>query len=68
MIIDLAFMETSALESINVDKAFKVMIEEIFNKFNKLLEETPEEVIINDRGIDLGSANNSSDKKKKKCC
>ena len=34
-----AFMETSALSAENVDKAFNVMINEIFNKFHKKLNE-----------------------------
>lgn len=60
-------METSAYQSTNIDTAFEIMIKEIFNKFHKQLEETPDDIIINDKGIDLNDAKNGGGKKKK-CC
>ena len=39
MLYNCAFMETSALSAENVEKAFKLMINEIFNKFHKKLNE-----------------------------
>ena len=68
-------METSAYHSINIDSAFQIMIEgtlalfilEIFIRFHKQLEDTPDEFNLNDhdRGVDL---NSSPPEKKKSCC
>jgi hypothetical protein len=75
-------METSAYQSINIDTAFKMMIEgknnyfifsflEIFGKFHKQLEETPDEFNFKDEkgGIDLNATGgNNTNSKKKPCC
>jgi len=37
--LGLAFLETSALSSFNIEKAFTIMTREIFHKFNKQLDE-----------------------------
>jgi hypothetical protein len=58
-------METSAYQSINIDKAFKIMIEEIFSKFHKQVDDV-EDIHLNDKAIiDL---NYDPKKKKKGCC
>jgi hypothetical protein len=67
-------LETSALEAINVEKAFQNLIQgkrifyiEIYGKFHKELEETPDEFNIKEeKVIDLNEKSNNL--KKKQCC
>jgi hypothetical protein len=67
-------LETSALEAINVEKAFQNLIQgklifyiEIYGKFHKELEETPDEFNIKEeRVIDLNEKSNNQNKKQ--CC
>ena len=61
-------METSALQSVNIEKAFRQMIEEIYNKNHKKIEEDEEEMEVdfsNGQTVDL---HNNSRKDEKKCC
>ena len=68
----IAFCETSAMQAVNIEKAFNIMVEEILKKVGKKEGENKTvEKIGDSKGITL-SANNTSDKeekkKKKKCC
>ena len=60
-----AFLETSALSGNNIEKAFEMMIKEIFNKYkNDVLDD--EELVSLEKGDDL--ANKSNDNTNKKGC
>jgi hypothetical protein len=68
----MAFMETSALNNTNIDKAFNLMVEQIYKKVSKNLEEEH-----GDHGSLTDSQNvfeiknsavTSSPNKKKGCC
>ena len=48
----MAFIETSAFEKINIDKAFKQMVEEIYKKYQKNFEDYLDEE-------ELGNAENA---------
>ena len=68
IILGIAFLETSALQSVNIDKAFMIMVQEIFNKYHKQLEDEDDETEIGGgKGIDLGKKT-EPEKKKKECC
>jgi small GTP-binding protein len=62
----IAYMETSALKSTNVDKAFNYMIEEIAKK-TKNVDDELDDLEIDEKkgGVNLNMANSQ---KKKKCC
>jgi Ras-related protein Rab-11A len=70
---NLAYIETSALQAVNIDKAFNMMIEDIFKKFNKVIADGDEDPA-NGRNnfhniIDLNSAPKTGEgKTKKECC
>ena len=64
----MAFMETSAYEKINVDKAFRMMIEEIYKKCQKNFEDNADEEEIGHGGdINLSIQNDKSINKKEQC-
>jgi hypothetical protein len=61
-------METSALQSINIEKAFRQMIEEIYNKNHKNLEEDDDDMefdFSHKKNVDLSV---TPLKEEKKCC
>ena len=61
-----AFLETSALSGDNIDKAFNMMVKEIFEKFSNDSAEDSE-LESGFKGEDL-KLDKVVDKKKKKCC
>ena len=71
-------METSAYQSVNIDTAFQTMIQgnililnnlEIFGKFHKQLEDSPDEFNIRDeKAIDINLLNHNIKVDKKGCC
>jgi hypothetical protein len=64
------FLETSALQSVNIEKAFKIMIDEIYGKFNKQLDESEGDTEINRNNfVNLNNLNTNEKKEKpNKCC
>ena len=77
----MAFLETSALSNINIEKAFRQMIEEIYKKYKKRFEENiddndlghSENVLeIHQNGSNRRITNSkldvAKDKLKKSCC
>ena len=61
-----AFLETSAFSGENIEKAFEMMVEEIYKKFrNDILED--DELVTIDKGDDLSKENNDKTNKKG-CC
>ncbi|MCQ2819840.1 MAG: GTP-binding protein [archaeon] len=67
-----AFMETSALQAVNIEEAFEKMVDEIYQKAKPSLdkkteskEQTPDS---NDKPIILKGNNEKEAKKKRKCC
>jgi hypothetical protein len=62
------FLETSACQAVNIDNAFKILIDEIHKKYHKLFECNLDDFdIIQHNAIDLNKNGNKS-KKDKKCC
>ena len=61
-----AFLETSAMNGSNIDKAFNLMIKEIFEKFSSDSSED-KELGTNVKGEDV-KLDKVKDKNKKKCC
>ena len=61
-----AFMETSALNGDNVDKAFDELIDEIYQNNCSIIEQDKEIDI--DKGVNLNEEKNENKEKKKKCC
>ena len=59
-----AFLETSALNGSNIDKAFDELIEQIIKNNKNYFEENNKKEI--DKGVNLNDNNKSNDKKK--CC
>ena len=68
MINEAAFMETSALSGENIEKAFELMINEIYKKnFNEMAKARDNEKLGNSK--DLSDFNEKNDtRNKKKCC
>ena len=61
-----AFLETSALSGNNIEKAFEMMVKEIFNKYkNDVLDD--EELVSLEKGDDLANKGNDNTNKKG-CC
>lgn len=55
------------MQSVNIDKAFMIMIQEIYNKYHKQYEEQEDETDVSGgKGIELGKT--PEPEKKKKCC
>jgi small GTP-binding protein len=66
----LAFMETSALNGNNIDKAFSELITDVYKNHHDLFEKQAK-VVINDRAINLENADENDEKiekEKKGCC
>ena len=73
-------METSAYQSVNIDTAFQTMIQgnililnknnlEIFGKFHKQLEDSPDEFNIREeKAVDINLLNHNIKVDKKGCC
>ena len=63
----IAYMETSALKGTNIELAFQTLVEEVYNKFHKEFESSPNVEILKGKTINLEE--NDDDKKKTfKCC
>ena len=64
--LEVAFLETSALSGENLDKAFELMMNEIYKKCHEeMLAETDLEIIDGGKDINLKKNENTE---KKKCC
>ena len=65
-----AFLETSAFSGDNIEKAFEMMVKEIYDKFTSDIgEDDEEELDSNEKGEDLKLENvNPDNNEKKKCC
>ena len=65
--LEIAFLETSALSGENLDKAFELMINEIYKKCHEeMMAENDLEII--DGGKDINLNKNKENTEKKKCC
>ena len=66
-----SFIETSAKNGNNIEKAFNLMIENVYENFKKE-NENKENIDLNginkEKTLDLNSSNNENQIKKKKCC
>lgn len=51
--LNMAFLETSALNGQNLDKAFDIMIHEVYNKFHVDLEKDGGDTVKDAKGVDL---------------
>ena len=65
-----AFLETSAFSGDNIEKAFEMMVKEIYDKFTSDIGgDDDEELDSNEKGEDLKLENvNPDNNEKKKCC
>ena len=66
----LAFLETSALNGNNIDKAFNELITDVYKNHHDLFEKQAK-VVINDRAINLENVDENDEKiekEKKGCC
>ena len=65
-----AFLETSAFSGDNIEKAFEMMVKEIYDKFTSDIGgDDEEELDSNEKGEDLKIENvNPDNNEKKKCC
>lgn len=62
-------METSALQSVNIEKGFKIMVDEIYGKFYKQMDEQDGDNEIDGTNfVDLNSLRQDNRQKEKKCC
>jgi hypothetical protein len=71
--LDVAFLETSALNGTNIDKGFEIMINEIYDRFKLLIsEEDKKDSLETGQKIKLEDIQMTQDiakeSKKKKCC
>lgn len=68
--IEIAFIETSAFQAVNIDKAFQTMMENVFHKFTIPKNSNEQEQITEGHNIiELSNSREESDgNKKKKCC
>ena len=65
--LEVAFMETSAFSGENLDKAFELMIKEVYRKCHEeMLAEGDVDIIDEDQGINLAKKNENTEGKK--CC
>ena len=62
----LAFMETSALNGNNIEKAFTELINDVYKNHHSSIENDAK-IDINDKGIDLSEGKDNTEEKKK-CC
>ena len=65
---DVPVMETSALDSSNVQEAFFVILKEMYKSVKSLMQENEKNENINGKGLQLDVGNNEVKGKKKKCC
>ena len=66
-----SFIETSAKNGNNIEKAFNLMIENVYENFkkeNENKENIDSEELNKEKTLDLNSSNNENQIKKKKCC
>ena len=64
---EIAFIETSAMQAVNIEKAFNTMIEQISKKINLNVDDDKNK--IQENGISLNASDNKQhDVTKKKCC
>ena len=65
----LAFMETSALNGNNIEKAFNELITDVYKNHHEFFEKQAK-IELSDKAVDLGNAekNNEGEEKKKKFC
>ena len=61
-----AFMETSALNGDNIDKAFDELINQIYQNNSSIIEEEKEVEI--DKGVNLNDEKKENNESNKKCC
>ena len=61
-----AFMETSALNGDNIDKAFDELINQIYQNNSSIIEEEKEVEI--DKGVNLNDEKKENSESNKKCC
>ena len=62
-------METSALQSVNIEKGFKIMVDEIYEKFHKQIDsEEGDNEIDGANFVDLNGLRKDNKEKEKKCC
>jgi len=62
----IAFLETSALNGTNIEKAFKILVEEVYNKCHKEFESVTDVEIMKGKVINLDESEKET--KKSKCC
>ena len=62
----IAFLETSALNGTNIEKAFKTLVEEVYSKCHKEFESVTNVEIMKGKAINLNE--NEKETKKSKCC
>ena len=62
----IAFLETSALNGTNIEKAFKTLVEEVYNKCHKEFESVTDVEIMKGKVINLDESEKET--KKSKCC
>ena len=65
--LDLAFLETSALSGNNLEKAFQIMINEVYKKCQEVIVGETEEKKV-DQGKDITLDKTKGKQEKKKCC
>lgn len=66
--LGIPYMETSAKTSINVDKAFNSLIEDIASKMPEEEDDDVEVVVDKEKPVDLNSGANAEGDKKSGCC
>ena len=62
----LAFMETSALNGNNIEKAFTELVNDVYKNHHNSIENDAK-IDLNDKGVDLNDAKENNEEKKK-CC
>ena len=71
-LLNIPFMETSALDSTNIQKAFENILREMYKEFKKEKENNIKKVISNNRSegikLDTDDKNKENEKKEKNCC
>ena len=63
----LAFMETSALNGNNIEKAFNELITDVYNNHHELFEKQAK-VELTDKAVDLGNPEEKKEVEKSKFC
>ena len=66
--LEVAYLETSALSGENLDKAFDMMVNEMFRMYKEILSSGNDEELL-DEGKDINiNFSQDNNKKRKKCC